>query len=151
MPTAHDRSIQLATDLQLPLESVTETFAILANRGSGKSVTAHRLVEQMHQAGLPVVVVDVKGDWWGIRSSANGKGPGLPFVIFGGDHGDVPLEPTAGELLADLIVDDRIPAVLDLSHMSKSKARAFATSFAERGCTCTTVTPCTLSSRKPTC
>lgn len=86
----------------------------------------------MHTAGLPVVVVDVKGDWWGIRSSADGKGPGLPFVIFGGDHGDVPLEPTAGELLADLVIDDRIPAVLDLSHMSKTKARSFATTFAER-------------------
>lgn len=124
--------IRLADDLVLPPESVTETFAIMANRGSGKSVTAHRLVEQMHAADLPVVVLDVKGDWWGIRSSADGAGPGLPFVIFGGDHGDVPLEPTAGELLADLVVDDRIPAVLDLSHMSKTKARSFATAFAER-------------------
>ena len=61
-------------------------------------MTAQRLVEQLHHVGLPVVVVDVKGDWWGIRSSADGAGPGLPFVIFGGDHGDVPLEPTAGEL-----------------------------------------------------
>jgi hypothetical protein len=125
-------TIELAAGFELPLEAVTETFAILANRGSGKSVTAHRLVEEMYGAGLPVVVIDVKGDWWGIRSSADGKQPGLPFVIFGGDHGDVPLEPTAGELLADLIVDDRIPAVLDLSHMSKTKARSFATAFAER-------------------
>lgn len=92
------RGIALAADLLLPPEAVTETFAILANRGSGKSVTAQRLVEQLHHVGLPVVVVDVKGDWWGIRSSADGAGPGLPFVIFGGDHGDVPLEPTAGEL-----------------------------------------------------
>ncbi|GAB4989585.1 DUF87 domain-containing protein [Mycobacterium avium subsp. hominissuis] len=122
----------LADNLHLPLSSITETFAILANRGSGKSATAHRLVEQMHRAYLPVVVLDIKGDWWGIRSSADGKGPGLPFVIFGGDHGDVPLEPTAGELLADLIVDDRVPAVLDLSHMSKTRARAFTTTFAER-------------------
>jgi hypothetical protein len=126
------RGIALAADLLLPPEAVTETFAILANRGSGKSVTAQRLVEQLHHVGLPVVVVDVKGDWWGIRSSADGAGPGLPFVIFGGDHGDVPLEPTAGELLADLIVDDRIPAVLDLSLMTKTKARTFATAFAER-------------------
>lgn len=124
--------IELAEGLQLPLETVTSTIAILANRGGGKSACAHLLVERMYDAGLPVVVIDVKGDWWGIRSSADGQGPGLPFVIFGGDHGDVPLEPTAGELLADLIVDERIPSVLDLSHMSKSSARRFATSFAER-------------------
>ncbi|MEW2484503.1 DUF87 domain-containing protein [Mycobacterium sp. NPDC049093] len=124
--------IDLAPGLRLPPEIVTATLAILANRGGGKSAVAHRLVELMYTAGLPVVVVDVKGDWWGIRSSADGTGSGLPFYIFGGDHGDLPLEPTAGELLADLIVDDRIPAVLDLSHMSKSKARIFATAFAER-------------------
>ena len=122
----------LADGLRLPLEIVTATLAVLANRGSGKSSVAHRLVELMYGAGLPVVVLDVKGDWWGIRTSADGKGAGLPFVIFGGDHFDVPLEPTAGELLADLIVDDRIPAVLDLSHMSKTQARSFATAFAER-------------------
>ena len=125
-------SIELGPGLSLPLEVITETIAILANRGAGKSACAHRLVEQMHRAGLPVVVIDVKGDWWGIRSSADGTRPGLPFVIFGGDHADVPLEPTAGELLADLVVDDRIPAVLDLSHMSKTKARTFATAFATR-------------------
>ncbi|MCA2338725.1 ATP-binding protein [Mycobacterium avium] len=130
--TSIERSIVLAETLILPPEAVTETFAILATRGSGKSATAHRLVEQLYHAGLPTVVIDVKGDWWGIRSSADGAGPGLPFVIFGGDHADVPLEPTAGELLADLIVDDRLPAVLDLSHMRKAKARAFATAFVER-------------------
>ncbi|MFC5937006.1 MULTISPECIES: helicase HerA domain-containing protein [Mycobacterium avium complex (MAC)] len=64
----------LADNLHLPLSSITETFAILANRGSGKSATAHRLVEQMHRAHLPVVVLDIKGDWWGIRSSADGRG-----------------------------------------------------------------------------
>lgn len=124
--------IDLAPGVRLPLDIVTATVAVLANRGGGKSAITHRLVELMYAAGLPVVVVDIKGDWWGIRSSADGTSPGLPFYIFGGDHGDLPLEPTAGELLADLIVDDRIPAVLDLSHMSKTQARTFATAFAER-------------------
>lgn len=134
--TAHDHTpaagIALAENLTLPLEIVTATIAVLANRGAGKSSVAHLLVERMFAAHLPVVIIDVKGDWWGIRSSADGAGQGLPFVIFGGDHGDVALEPTAGELLADLIVDDRVPAVLDLSHMSKTQARSFATAFAER-------------------
>ncbi|OOK65148.1 AAA-like domain protein [Mycobacterium kansasii] len=130
--TATPGAIDLAPGVSLPPEIVTATVAVLANRGGGKSAVTHRLVELMHTAALPVVVLDVKGDWWGIRSSADGKGAGLPFVIFGGDHEDVPLEPTAGQLLADLIVDDRIPAVLDLSHMSKSQARTFATTFAER-------------------
>ncbi|OHU46103.1 hypothetical protein BKG82_28385 [Mycobacteroides chelonae] len=130
--TAARTGITLTDTVTLPLEIVTATVAVLANRGGGKSSVAHLMVERMFGADLPVVVLDVKGDWWGIRSSADGAGQGLPFVIFGGDHGDVPLEPTAGELLADLIVDHRVPAVLDLSHMSKTQARNFATAFAER-------------------
>lgn len=130
--TAPAEWIDLADNIRVPAEIMTSTLAALANRGGGKSSVAHLYVEKMFDAHLPVVVVDVKGDWWGIRSSADGQGEGLPFIIFGGDHGDVPLEPTTGELLADLIVDDRIPAVLDLSHMSKTQARTFATAFAER-------------------
>lgn len=125
-------TLAIGPGVDLPLEAVTETFAILAKRGSGKTYTAKVLVEEMLGAGLPVVVADPVGVWWGLRSSADGEGPGLPVVIFGGDHADVPLEASAGELLADLVVDERVPAVLDLSGLSKSAARRFMTDFAER-------------------
>jgi hypothetical protein len=124
--------LQLAPGLTLPLEAVTETFAILAKRGSGKTYTAAVLVEELHAAGLPVAVIDPVGVWWGLRSSASGTDTGLPFVVFGGDHADVPLEPTAGQLLADLIVDERLAVVIDLSGLSKSAGRRFMTDFAER-------------------
>ena len=125
-------TLTLGPGLTLPLEAVTETFAILAKRGSGKTYTAAVLVEELHAAGQPVVVIDPIGVWWGLRSSADGQGDGLPFVVFGGDHADVPLEETAGDLLADLVVDERIAAVLDLSLLSKGAARRFMTAFLER-------------------
>lgn len=125
--------LRLAPGLTLPPEIITDTIAIFGTRGSGKSTSGTVLVEEAHALELPTVILDPKGDWWGLRSSAAGKaGGGLPFVIFGGDHADVPLEPTAGTLLADLIVDQRIDAVLDLSSMSKSSQRRFAMDFAER-------------------
>jgi len=124
--------LTLGPGLMLPVEAVTETFAILAKRGAGKTYTAAVLVEEMMAAGLPVVIVDPVGVWWGLRSSADGRSDGLPVVIFGGDHADLPLAETAGGLLADLVVDDRVPAVLDLSALSKSAARRFMTAFAER-------------------
>ncbi len=40
-----------------------------------------------------MIVLDPKGDWYGIRSSSTGRRAGLPFVILGGDHGDIPLAP----------------------------------------------------------
>lgn len=74
--------LRLGEDLALPLEAVTETFAILAKRRAGKSNAAVVLAEEMFAAGLPWVAVDPKGDWWGIRAS--GDGPGLAVVVFGG-------------------------------------------------------------------
>ena len=124
--------LQIAPNFGFPLEAVTETIAILAKRGSGKTYCAAVLVEEMVKAGLPVIVVDPIGVWWGLRSNAKGEGPGLPIVIFGGDRADLPLGESMGAAIADLIVEQRFPAVLDLSLLSKSASRRFMTAFAER-------------------
>jgi uncharacterized protein len=124
--------LRLSNDFTLPVEAVTETFAILAKRGVGKTYTASVMVEELLKAGLRTVVVDPIGVWWGLRASADGKHPGLPIVILGGDHGDVPLELAAGQVIADLVVDEGISAVLDLAHFRKGEQTRFMTDFAER-------------------
>lgn len=124
--------LHLAVDFALPIDAVTQTFAILAKRGRGKTVTASVLTEELIGAGLPVCVIDPTGAWWGLRSSADGTAPGLPVVIFGGKHADVDLDETAGALLATIIVEERFPAVIDVSLLSKSAARRFVTDFAEK-------------------
>lgn len=80
--------LSIASNLTLPVEAVTQTFALLAKRGVGKTYTALVMVEEMLKAGLHVVVADPVGVAWGLRASADGKGPGLPIVVLGGDHGD---------------------------------------------------------------
>lgn len=124
--------LRISDDLALPLEAVTETFAVLAKRGAGKTHTASVLVEELIDAGQPVCVIDPVGVWWGLRSSADGEHPGKPVVIFGGDHADLPLPAEAGAAIADVVMDERIPAVLDLSHLSKTKGRDFVRAFMER-------------------
>jgi uncharacterized protein len=124
--------LRLSNDFALPAEAVTQTFAILAKRGVGKTYTASVLVEELLKAGLRAVVVDPVGVWWGLRAAADGKRAGLPIAILGGDHGDVPLELAAGQVIADLIVDEEISAVLDLSHFRKGEQTRFMTDFAER-------------------
>jgi DNA helicase HerA-like ATPase len=89
-------TLKLAKDLSIPASAITETFAILAARGAGKSNTAAVMAEEMFEARLPFVVVDPVRAWWGLRSSRDGKGPGLPIPIFGGKRGDVPLERGGG-------------------------------------------------------
>lgn len=106
-------TLRISPDLSLPAEAVTESIGILGQRGAGKSTAAVVLAEEMWKAKLPWVAVDPKGDWYGVRSSADGKRPGLALPVFGGLHGDVPLESGAGALVADLVVDANLTAVLD--------------------------------------
>jgi hypothetical protein len=87
----------------------------------------------MVAAKQPFVVLDPTGAWWGLRSSADGKSPGLPVVILGGQHGDVALERTAGRVVADLVVDEPGYYVIDFSLFESGEAeRQFAVDFAER-------------------
>jgi uncharacterized protein DUF87 len=115
-----------------PLDAVTQTFGILAVRGAGKSNTAVVMAEEMFAAKLPFVVIDPVGNWWGLRAGPDGKSSGLAIPIFGGQHGDVPLEKTGGSLVADLVVDQRLSAILDVSEFSEGDKIHFLIDFAER-------------------
>lgn len=126
-------TLRVASDLTLPLEAATETMAILARRGRGKTYAASVLAEELAAAGQPFVVLDPTSAWWGLRSAKGGKKPGLEVTILGGDHGDVPLEPTAGKLIASFVVDNPGAYVLDLSGFESNAAQdRFVTAFAER-------------------
>lgn len=125
--------IFLSMGFTMPLDAVTRTFALLAVRGAGKSNTARVMAEEMFRNSLPFVAVDPVGCWWGLRSSADGKSPGLSIPVFGGRHSDIPLERGAGELLADLITEKRLSCVLDLSEFdSEGDKKYFLLAFAKR-------------------
>lgn len=124
--------LQISDSLSLPVDASTGTFGILATKGAGKSNAAVVMAEEMYDAGIPWVAVDPKGDWWGLRSASDGKGPGLPIVVFGGRHGDVPLEPTAGSLIADLVLAKRLTCVLDVSQFTKADTTRLLLAFGKR-------------------
>lgn len=124
--------LHVAEGVDLPLELITSSNGILAKKGAGKTSAAVVLLEEMHQVGVPVIVVDPKGDWYGIRTSASGDRPGLPIPVLGGRHGDVPLDATAGELVADLLVDQKLSAILDVSEFTKAELRRFLKAFGDR-------------------
>ncbi len=126
-------TLKLGTNISFPNEAITETFGILAARGAGKSNTAAVMAEEMYAAGLPFVVIDPVGSWWGLRSSKTGSGPGLDIPLFGGKRGDVPLERTGGRLIADLVVDERLSCILDLTMFdSEAAKKQFLLDFAKR-------------------
>lgn len=124
--------LDVSPDLALPLEAVTETVAILAVRRAGKTNAAVSMAEEMTRHGLPWVALDPVGSWWGIRYAGDG-GPGLSVLVLGGQHGDLPLQPGSGHLVADLIIDNNLTCVLDLSQMDdEEELPQFATAFLRR-------------------
>jgi uncharacterized protein len=116
--------LHVAADFALPAEAVTQTFCILAKRGVGKTYTASVMAEEMLKASQPVVCIDPVGAMWGLRS-------GFPVVILGGEHADVPLEESAGEVVARAVVEHRFSAVIDLSLFRKGQMFRFMVAFAE--------------------
>jgi hypothetical protein len=125
------KTLKLADDLELPIDAVTQTFALLGRRGSGKTYGSGKLAELFLDAGAQIVVLDPIGVWYGLRLSADGQHKGFSIPVFGGEHGDIPLEPQAGALIAKLLVEERFSAVLDVSTFRKEQRKQFVTDFAE--------------------
>jgi hypothetical protein len=123
--------LELGEGLSLPLDVVTRAGIITGQRGQGKTSTAVVEVEEVDKAGAPSVIIDPTDAWWGLRSSASGKGPGLRHVVFGGEHGHLPLNPEAGPVMARLIAERRLPAVLSLKEFRKGAQLRFVAEFLE--------------------
>lgn len=127
------KTLKLADDLSLPINAITQKFAFLGRTGSGKTYGASKLAEEMLYHGAQIVVIDPMGVWYGLRLDADGKKPsGLDIPVFGGLHGDLPLTPESGPLVADLLVDRRISAILDVSQMIDAEINRFCTAFGDR-------------------
>jgi hypothetical protein len=125
-------SLNMGLTLTLPADMVTQSAAILAVRRAGKSNTGAVLAEEMYYARLPWAAIDPKGDWWGLRASGDGQGPGLAVPVFGGLHGDLPLTPESGHLIAEIIVAENLTCILDVSDFpSKAAQMRFLADFGE--------------------
>lgn len=127
------KKLALSNDLQLPLDVVTQKLGFIGRTGSGKSYAASKLAELMFESRAQFVVLDPVGVWFGMRLNADGKRPGLSIPVFGGLHGDIPLEPSSGKIIADMVVNKRISAIIDVSHFeSDTDKTRFSTDFADR-------------------
>lgn len=124
------RWLKLTPDVKLPLDAATQKIGFLGRTSSGKTYAAMKLAELMLENEIQIVALDPVGKWYGLR--VPGNGPGFDIPVFGGLEGDIPLTPTGGALVADLICDRGISAVLDTSQMLSHEQVRFATDFATR-------------------
>ena len=114
----------------IPSEALKNHIAIIGKAGSGKTFCAKGIAEGLLDAGERVCIIDPTGVWHGLRSKANGKSGAYPVVIFGGEHGDVPLNAVHGEAIAEIIATSNTPAIIDVSLMRVGERTRFFTDFA---------------------
>jgi uncharacterized protein len=127
-----ERSVCVAEGLVMDAgEAATQTLGAIGAKGSGKSYLAGVFVEQLAAAGAMFCVLDPVGNWNALTLASDGKGPGLPVVVIGGERGDVPLDLDNGELLGAFLIENCVSAVIDLSELSKTKRKSFVADVAE--------------------
>lgn len=130
--------LRISADLELPADAVTSTLIVFGGKGMGKTNLGGVLVEELSAASLRWCVLDPLGVWWGLRHSADGKGKGIECLILGGVNGDIPIEPTGGAVVADLVVDEDADVIVDFSRRpdgrmwSKGERIRFVTDYAVR-------------------
>lgn len=118
--------------LRLPEDAITQTFAFLGRKGSGKTYATGRFVEELIKHKVQVVILDTVGNWYGLRLAADGKSPGIDIPVLGGVRGDIPLSPDVGERIADVVVETGRSMILDVSQFGVTARQRFATAFAEQ-------------------
>lgn len=115
----------------LPAEALDDRLGFIGTSGSGKTYSASAGVERLLEAKARCVIVDPLGVWWGLRLLADGKTPS-PFnvVIFGGQHGDLPLTEQAGALIGETVATMAESCIVDLSGLTtKAAERRFMLAF----------------------
>jgi hypothetical protein len=115
----------------LPDAALQQHIAVLGKNGSGKTYAAKAvIVEPLLAAGKRVAIVDPTSAWWGLRSSADGKAPGFPVLVLGGDHGDLPLPVSGGAAVARLIVDQSVSLIADTGNLTVGERTRWMIDFA---------------------
>jgi uncharacterized protein len=118
----------------IPDEALQQHVIALGKTRSGKSSKLRLIVERFLDRKKPVCIIDPKGDWWGLKSSGDGKNAGYPIIIFGSEHArhaDIRINQHSGAAIAELIATGNRPALIDMRGMSPSYRNKFFIDFAK--------------------
>jgi DNA-binding transcriptional ArsR family regulator len=97
-------------DVELPVvEVLTGRGFVTGKSGSGKSNTASVVVEELLDAGYPVLIVDTDGEYFGLKEQ-------YELLHAGADEEcDIQVAPEHAERLATLALEENVPIILDVS------------------------------------
>lgn len=112
---------------------VTSTKAVLAKKRVGKTYLSMVVAEEFLAKGLPFVVLDPTGVWWGLNATRDGSPSSPAAVLIGGPHGSFSLPPDSGASMADVVIKILpVPVIFDLVELSPDEQRQFVADFGDR-------------------
>lgn len=117
----------------IPTAALDDRLAFVGTSGSGKTYSAGTAVERLLAAKARTVIVDPLGVWWGLRLLPDGKTPSpWGVVIFGGEHGDLPLNEHAGKIIGETVAGMAESCIVSLDGLgTKTAERRFMLAFLE--------------------
>jgi uncharacterized protein len=122
------------TKLPFPERILHQHIATLGKTGAGKSSAMRVLFEHLLDKKRRVAIIDPKGDWWGLKSSADGKSAGYPIIAFGDFKNpratDVPINEQSGKHVAELIATGNRPCILGFRGWMPGQLTRFWLDFA---------------------
>lgn len=108
------------TSFPIPDAALDDRLGFVGTAGSGKTYNSGAAVERILAKGGRVIIPDPLGVWWGLGLEADGIIPAPwrekgKLVIFGGEHGDLPINEQAGALIGETVAGMAESAIIDLS------------------------------------
>src|SRR5579885_3705105 len=92
-------NIDSTKELQLQTQTlVGRSIAVLGITGSGKTNTAAVLIEELLSGGFPLTIVDIEGEYWGLKER-------FEILVAGrSQHAELDIDPTNAGKLAEISV-----------------------------------------------
>jgi hypothetical protein len=88
-------------------------------QGSGKTNTAAVLIEELLSNGFPLTIVDIEGEYWGLKER-------FEILVAGrSEHAELTIGPENAGKLAEISLKKGISVILDLSDLTQEEAYEF--------------------------
>lgn len=121
-PLTLDRDGNLKIGLR---DVIGESIAILGIKGSGKTNTAAVLIEELLAAKLPMTIVDIEGEYYGLKERYD------LFVIGQSANADISLGVEHAAALARFSVMQGVSLILDMSEFDQDAMQEFLLAYFE--------------------